>query len=103
MPRPGRWRGRSATEWLDLTLGEALAAVDGEPSLSGPLAATAALGRALGRVARNGDVILLHGGLGGTRVWSDAMLEEARRVRGVERVVTLFQYLDELPEAEVAE
>jgi CubicO group peptidase (beta-lactamase class C family) len=24
---------------------------------------------------------LLHGGLGGTRVWSDAMLEEARRVR----------------------
>jgi tRNA threonylcarbamoyladenosine biosynthesis protein TsaE len=28
------------------------------------LAATAALGRALGRLARNGDVILLHGGLG---------------------------------------
>jgi osmotically-inducible protein OsmY len=32
-----------------------------------------------------------------------AAVEEARRVRGVERVVSIFQYTDELPDAEVVE
>lgn len=38
-----------------------------------------------------------------SREEGSAAVEEARRVRGVERVVSIFQYIDELPDAEVVE
>ena len=38
-----------------------------------------------------------------SREEGNAAVEEARRVRGVERVVSIFQYIDELPDAEVVE
>lgn len=38
-----------------------------------------------------------------SRQEGQAAVEEARRVRGVQRVVSIFQYLDELPETEIAE
>ena len=38
-----------------------------------------------------------------SRQEGNAAVEEARRVRGVERVVSIFQYIDELPDAEVVE
>jgi osmotically-inducible protein OsmY len=38
-----------------------------------------------------------------SRQEGDAAVEEARRVRGVERVVSIFQYIDELPDTEVVE
>jgi len=36
-----------------------------------------------------------------SREEGSAAIEEARRVRGVERVVSIFQYIDELPDAEI--
>jgi len=38
-----------------------------------------------------------------SREEGSAAVDQARRVRGVERVVSIFQYIDELPEAEVVE